>query len=127
MFLLDNTLERIKDMIEQHISNTSTLGEHSSRDIKDSLLNNNPEYDDSIGDLTYKLNCVCIMMWENQEFLYAVRKMSTEEFISTYGGDLSNLHNLVKRCCDLNYQRSLLMDAIDKKATEISNAKTVGQ
>jgi len=121
MFMLDDAINEIKNVIDKVIEDNEYIGTLDEKDTQDGLLCNNPENDDSIGQLTYKLNCVCIQMWNNQEFLYAVRKMTTNEFISNYGNDLINLHRMIKRCCDLNYQRSLLMDAIDKKATEIAD------
>lgn len=124
MLLLDKALDKIREaikaVIEAHLETTEFLDSLDNKDTQDGLVENNPSPDDNIGDLTYKLNCVCIQMWHNQEFLYAVRKMTREEFKERYGNDLDNLHRMVKRCCDLNYQRSLLMDAIDKKAVEIA-------
>lgn len=121
MFLLDNTIERIKEIINENIEDNEYLGGNiDNKDTQDGLIENNPKPGDSIGLLTYKLNCVCIQMWHNQEFLYAVRKMTLDEFKDKYGSDLNNLHRMIKRCCDLNYQRSLLMDAIDKEAVRIA-------
>ena len=90
-------------------------------DMKDIIDDNNPLESDSIGMLCYKLSCVTIQMWNNQESLYKIRKMNTEEFRVEYSESMDNLHKLIKRCCDLNYQRSLIMDFIDKKSLEMSH------
>lgn len=113
MLLMDKVLKDIKKIIEDNIDSNS--------DSQDTIKENNPESNDNIGKLTYKLNCTCVQMWHNQEFLYAVRKMTPDKFIETYGSDMVELHKMIKRCCDLNNQRSMLMDAIDKKATEMAN------
>lgn len=74
-----------------------------------------PKIMDTIGSLIDKLITVDLKMWHNQEALYAIRRMSTEEFQAKHGSDLDNLHTIIKRCCDLNVQRSKLVDAIDAK------------
>lgn len=68
---------------------------------------------DTLGTLIDKLITVDLKMWHNQEILYAIRRMTEEEFVAKYANDLPSLHAIVKRCCDLNVQRSKLMDAID--------------
>ena len=110
MFQLDDILTELNEKI-------------GNKEIDDILDENFPQDLDTIGKLQYKLTCTCIQMWNNQEFLYAVRKMTTDEFIIKYGDDLTQLHRMVKRCCDLNNQRAQLMDAIDRKAVEVSGVK----
>lgn len=73
-----------------------------------------PKIMDTLGSLIDKLITVDLKMWHNQEALYAIRRMSREEFETKYGEDLGSLHETIKRCCDLNVQRATLMDAIDK-------------
>jgi len=85
----------------------------------DLLEENNPTDSDTIGCLISKLSCVTIQMWNNQDILYRVRFMSAEEFDKIYCNNLAELHALIKRACDLNVQRAVLMDAIDKKALEM--------
>lgn len=68
---------------------------------------------DTLGSLIDKLITVDMKMWHNQELLYAIRKMSPSEFGHAYGHRLDELHKIIQRCCDLNVQRSRLMDAID--------------
>jgi transcriptional regulator with GAF, ATPase, and Fis domain len=76
---------------------------------------NNPIMADSIGSLADKLATVNFKMAYNQELLYSVRKMSPEDFETKWKGDMRELHNVLKRCTDLNVQRSRLVDEIDKK------------
>lgn len=68
---------------------------------------------DTLGSLIDKLVTVNLKMWHNQELLYEIRRMSPEEFQSRWGAQMDGLHGVIKRCCDLNVQRSRLMDAID--------------
>lgn len=110
MFQLDNIIAELNKKI-------------GDVEIDDIMDENFPKSSDTLGGLQHKLTCTCIQMWNNQEFLYAVRKMTADEFKTEYGGDLAKLHRMVKRCCDLNNQRAQLMDAIDKKAVEIAEAK----
>jgi len=118
MYLFDRTLSKIKHVLEMELHEA---GLSPDTDSQDTLEENNPSDGDTFGVLTYKLNCTCIQMWHNQEFLYAVRKMTVDEFIETYGNDLPNLHRMIKRCCDLNNQRAILMDAIDREIAEKAN------
>ena len=75
----------------------------------------NPVMADSIGSLADKLATVNFKMAYNQEILYKTRRQTPEEFTKTWENNLSELHNVLKRCTDLNVQRSRLVDEIDKK------------
>lgn len=79
----------------------------------------NPNDMDTLGSLIDKLITVDLKMWHNQEKLYAIRRMELDEFEARYEGKLDELHETVKRCCDLNVQRSSLMDAIDKLVADV--------
>jgi indole-3-glycerol phosphate synthase len=68
---------------------------------------------DTFGNLVDKLCIVNSKMWHNQEILYEIRKMTEEQFAEKYGNKLQELHKIVSRCCDLNVQRSKLIDEID--------------
>lgn len=74
-----------------------------------------PNMADSIGSLADKLATVNFKMAYNQEILYSVRKMTPEEFEAKWKNDMGELHTVLKRCTDLNVQRSRLVDEIDKK------------
>ena len=75
----------------------------------------NPIMADSIGSLADKLATVNFKMAYNQEILYKTRRQTPEEFTKTWESNLPELHNVLKRCTDLNVQRSRLVDEIDKK------------
>lgn len=75
----------------------------------------NPEMADSIGSLADKLATVNFKMAFNQEILYATRRQTPEEFQAAWDGKMPELYNVLKRCTDLNVQRSRLVDEIDKK------------
>jgi len=84
------------------------------------LQENNPVDSDTIGSLISKLSCVTIQMWHNQDILYKIRTMSEKDFVIEYGSEMAKLHALIKRACDLNVQRTDLMDAIDRKLLQLA-------
>ena len=71
---------------------------------------------DTLGSLVDKLVTVDMKMWHNQERLYEIRRMTSDEFSTRYGSDtgLAELHAVVTRCCDLNVQRVRLIEEIDR-------------
>lgn len=85
---------------------------------------------DTLGGLIDKLVTVDMKMWNNQEFLYEARRLNFEEFEERYTSTKEareSLYESVKKCCDLNVQRSSLIDEIDEKIVEIVKASTRGQ
>lgn len=108
MLMLDKLIKTLK---ENNFEKFYTMQDDALNVLKE----NDPSIDDTLGILIYKLSCVTIQMFNNQEILYKMRHMTSPEFIMQYGDKLDELHNILKRCCDLNYQRSLLTDAIDQK------------
>jgi len=72
---------------------------------------------DTFGGLIDKLITVDMKMWNNQEFLYEVRRLSFEDFQEGYTSSEDKqkaLFDSIKKCCDLNYQRNQLIDEIDE-------------
>jgi len=72
---------------------------------------------DTFGGLIDKLITVDMKMWNNQEFLYEVRRIPFEEFKEKYTETEEKqkaLFESIKKCCDLNYQRNQLIDEIDE-------------
>lgn len=72
---------------------------------------------DTFGGLVDKLITVDMKMWNNQEFLYEIRRLSFEDFQEKYTSSEDKqkaLFDSIKKCCDLNYQRNQLIDEIDK-------------
>ena len=86
---------------------------------------------DTFGGLIDKLITVDMKMWDNQEILYEVRRLTFDEFKTKYvsGSDEDCLHlyNSIKKCCDLNVQRGQLVDEIDEKLVEMFEALKSGQ
>lgn len=85
---------------------------------------------DTVGNLVDKLTTVDLKMWNNQELLYEIRRMSFEEYKSKYfetedGANL--LWDSLKKACDLNVQRNQLINEIDEKIIEIINARVGGE
>jgi len=85
---------------------------------------------DTLGSLIDKLLTVDLKMWNNQELLYEIRKMSFTDFKEKY---LSNdesakkLWQIFKKSCDLNVQRNAMIDQIDEFMVEILNDKFDGK
>lgn len=71
---------------------------------------------DTLGSIIDKLTTVNLKMWNAQEFLYKIRKLSFEDFKKQYETEkgLKELYNIFKNSCDLNYQRNVLIDEIDE-------------
>jgi len=79
---------------------------------------------DTIGGLIDKLITVDTKMWNNQEILYEIRRMSFDEFKERYLSDESgsiDLWTSLSKACDLNVQRNDLIDEIDDRMVEIAN------
>ena len=77
---------------------------------------------DTIGSIIDKLITVDMKMWNNQEILYEIRRMTFEEFKEKYFSDEQGAQNLwacLKKACDLNIQRNNIIDEIDAKSVEI--------
>ena len=73
---------------------------------------------DTLGGLIDKLITIDMKMWNNQEFLYEVRRMDFKEFEKTFASSSDtklSLFNSIKKCCDINMQRNQLIDEIDEK------------
>lgn len=85
---------------------------------------------DTFGGLIDKLITIDMKMWDNQELLYEIRRMSFDEYKIKYfnneeGGKL--LWNCLKKACDLNVQRNQLIDEVDSKILEIITAGIKGE
>ena len=79
---------------------------------------------DTLGSLIDKLCTVDLKMWHNQEILYEIRRLTFEEFQEKYLSKEENqrtFYETIKRCCDLNFQRNVLIDEIDQMAVKITN------
>lgn len=85
---------------------------------------------DTLGGLIDKLITIDMKMWNNQEMLYEIRRMTLDEFRAKYfstpeGCEL--LHECLKKCCDLNVQRNVLIDEVDEKVIEMIEVSDSGQ
>jgi hypothetical protein len=83
---------------------------------------------DTIGSLIDKLATVNQKMFLAQEELYVVRKMTFEEFRSTYGTEegMKKLFNAFQKSMDLNVQRQAMILEVDKKVAEVVSAAVKG-
>ena len=78
-----------------------------------------PSMADTIGSLIDKLSIVNLKMFWNQEILYEIRRMTSDDFIKKYGDDLQKVHKILKICCDMNVLRSQLIDEINSRIFDI--------
>jgi hypothetical protein len=61
-------------------------------------------------------------MWDNQEILYEIRRMTFDEYKDKYFSSEEGAENLwacLKKACDLNVQRNELMDEVDEKIVSL--------
>jgi hypothetical protein len=84
---------------------------------------------DSVGSLVDKLATVGFKMFNEQEKLYDIRRMSFEQFYATYSAkeEMKKLHDYFLKAADLNVQRNAYIDEIDKKIVEIVTAGIKGE
>jgi hypothetical protein len=85
---------------------------------------------DTLGSLVDKLTTVDLKMWNNQELLYEIRRMTFEEYKQKYfdtEDGAMQLWQYLKKACDLNVQRNQLINEVDEKIIEIINAKLNGE
>jgi len=85
---------------------------------------------DTLGTLIDKLTTVDLKMWNNQEILYEIRRMSFEEYKRKYfeneeGAKL--LWETLKKATDLNVQRNQLINEVDERVIEIVKAGLAGE
>jgi len=85
---------------------------------------------DTLGNLVDKLCTVDMKMWNNQEFLYEIRRMSFEEYKNKYFNSedgAEKLWEMLKKACDLNVQRNQLINEIDAKLIEMIKSALSGE
>lgn len=87
------------------------------------------------GSIIDKLITVDLKMWNNQEALYEIRRMTYDGFCRSFGlpyvmnenerGGLNSLrlYNILKKACDLNVQRNDLIQELDRKFEELTGKK----
>jgi len=75
----------------------------------------------TLGSLIDQLSVVNLKMWNAQEALYEVRKMTYEEFEKEFFNkeNFKKLYEYFKKACDLNVQRNDLIDEVDELFAEI--------
>lgn len=77
---------------------------------------------DTLGSLIDKTITVDLKMWNNQELLYEIRRMSFDEYKEKYFSNEEGAMELwqsLKKACDLNVQRNQLIDEIDEKIVKM--------
>ncbi len=85
---------------------------------------------DSLGNIIDKLVTVDMKMWNNQELLYEIRKMSFDDYKKKYFDDVDGaklLWETLKKATDLNVQINQLINEVDEKLIEMLNALKNGE
>lgn len=84
---------------------------------------------DTLGGLIDKLCTVDLKMWNNQEALYRIRRMTFEEFDAEFATAESRraLWSTLAKACDLNVQRNALIDEIDERVLALTGAADDGR
>lgn len=85
---------------------------------------------DTIGGLIDKLFTADTKMWNNQEAIYEIRRMTFDEYKAKYFADEQGAEKLwavLKKACDLNIQRNQLIDEIDQRIVELVKAVAEGR
>jgi hypothetical protein len=85
---------------------------------------------DTLGGLIDKLCTVDLKMWNNQELLYEIRRMTFDEFEETFGSSVDARRRLfvsLAKACDLNVQRNALIDEIDERVCALTGAQDDGR
>jgi hypothetical protein len=85
---------------------------------------------DTIGSLIDKICTVNQKMFLAQEDIYIVRKMTFEEFKTTFANNdekLKKLYDIFKKATDLNIQRQAMILELDKKIIEVISVAIKGE
>lgn len=85
---------------------------------------------DTLGGIIDKLFTADLKMWNNQELLYEIRRMTLEEFKQKYFQNEAGVEALWKcleKVCDLNIQRNQLIDEIDEMVVSIIKDAMAGK
>jgi hypothetical protein len=85
---------------------------------------------DTLGNVIDKLITVDMKMWDNQELLYEIRRMSFDEYKTKYFEDENGaelLWKTLKKACDLNVQRNQLINEVDEKIIEMIQTTLNGE
>jgi hypothetical protein len=85
---------------------------------------------DTLGNVIDKLVTVDMKMWDNQELLYEIRRMTFDEYKEKYFDSEEGaikLWEVLKKACDLNVQRNQLINEVDEKIIELMEAKLNGE
>jgi hypothetical protein len=76
---------------------------------------------DTLGFLVDKISTINHKLYEAQEDLYRVRKMSEEEFLAEFSEteNLKKLHKYFTKAMDLNVQRSAIIKEFDALVVKV--------
>lgn len=85
---------------------------------------------DTIGSLIDKLATINNKLFVSQDVLYEIRRMNFEQFKEHYIDSVDGAHKLwdiLKKTCDLNFQRSEIISEVDQKIVEVVKAAVEGK
>lgn len=84
---------------------------------------------DTLGSIIDKLITIDMKMWNNQEILYEIRRMSFDEYKAKYFSSedgAKQLWECLKKACDLNVQRNQLIDEVDQTIVHMVQSASQG-
>jgi len=81
---------------------------------------------ETLGSVIDRLITVDLKMFTNQNLLYEIRRMSFDAFMVKYhnAAGMRKLYDTLQKACDLNVQRNVLIDDIDKTLLDILKSDT---
>jgi hypothetical protein len=84
---------------------------------------------DTLGSLCDKISIVNNKLFNYQQDLYRIRKMTEEQFLNEFSTQekLKELFKVFQSATDLNFQRSSLSNEIDLKVIEMIEAAMKGE
>ena len=84
---------------------------------------------DTLGSLVDKLTTTGLKLWNRQDFVYKIRKMSWEEFKDKCDDVvfLKEFYDSLQNATDLNVQRYQLMQEFDEKIVKLINDAIEGK
>jgi hypothetical protein len=85
---------------------------------------------DTLGNIIDKLTTTGLKMWNRQDFVYKIRKMSWEEFYTRCWQEdnfLKEFYDSLQNATDLNVQRNQLMQEFDETIVRMISDAVAGK
>jgi hypothetical protein len=84
---------------------------------------------DTNAGIVDKLITVDMKLWTVQESVQDIKRMTYEQFMARYilGSDSRLLYDTIVKVCDLNVQRSMLVDELDTQLIDLAQSAAKGE